>query len=292
MTGKKLFEAAFTEASGTKIPAPKTSDWLIETAVACSEADYLKKTLQMNYFRANAAWFLEEMERIIQTIPSDESYQSLSVSYGQALSFVHSLIIDSLALLTDCTYLKSGSVKNGLYKNPNTGMHEFYMTARYLMYGSFVTGHHSDVSISVIRQALELRIRRAFGVIAKIDAAETQFPVSLSEIIRAMEPFEKNITMPISLPKIKRINGWANMYLHSGIKEYSWVAPRVLDYLFKFLIGGDPAPGFYFTINSGVITDKKTFESIRSSLEHHCGKDFRLLVANEEHCAVVIRSDQ
>lgn len=286
--GRQLFVSAFLEASGKKLPRPRSTDWLINTVIASTDRDYEKKIAKPEYYRAHAFWFLEEMDRIVERTPSSEEDCGLVIAYADTLNFVENLMIDSLVLLRETASLHSGLDESGLHKNPVTQLREFYVTARYLIYGAFAVGHHSDVSISVIRQALEIRLRRAFGVIAKVDSSGTQHPIPLSEIITVLERFSNRLDMTIPLCSLKRINGWANMYLHSGFKEYAWAAPRVLEYLSTFLLGGRPAPGYLATVNGGVITDKETFRQIREQLQQRYEPDFQLLAHAQEHCDLVI----
>ncbi|WP_298372558.1 hypothetical protein [Azospirillum sp.] len=290
--GKSLFSSAFVEVSGKRFIEPNSDDWLITTGISSTEADYEKKIRKIDYYRVNAFWFQKEIEQIIKTIPNDESYKTLNIAYGQVLSFVDSLVKDSLVLLRECASLRSGLNEAGFHKNPVTRLDEFYVSARYLVYGSFAVGHHSDVSISVIRQALEIRLRRALGVIAKVDTSGIQHPISLSEIIAVLEPFGSKIDIKIPISSLKRINGWANMYLHSGLKEYAWVSPRVLEYLADFLLGGDSAPGYVSTVNSGVIMDEKTFQEIRMEIERNCAPKFKLFALDPERCALVIKKNE
>ncbi len=286
--GKHLFVSAFTEASGMKFPRPRSMEWLVRSGIAGTEKEYKKIIAEHDYYRANAFWFLEEVDCIVETTPVGDGYSKLAIVYGQTLHFVESLIRDSLVLLRECASLLSGLDESGVHKNPVTQLSEFYVTARYLIYDAVAVGHHSDVSISVIRQALEIRVRRAFGIIAKADPSGTEHPVSLSEIIAVLKG--KKIDMAVPLSSLKRINGWANMYLHSGIKEYSWVAPRILEYLATFLLGR-PAPGYLATSNGGVITDEETFREIREQLEQRCRPDYELLSYPRQYCAIVITKE-
>ena len=42
---------------------------------------------------------------------------------------------------------------------------------------------------------------------------------------------KSSVSFPVRFENIKRINGWANLYLHSGLKLYAWCPPRVLHIL-------------------------------------------------------------
>lgn len=292
--GKELFSDAFKEVSGKDIPQARKIEWQFTTGLACTEADCTKKRASscFNYYRANAFWFLEEVDHIVIRTPNvDESYCDLNILYNQTLEFIRRLIEDSLVLLTECANLRSGSDGPGLYKSPLTLPRDFYVTAQYLIYGGFIVSDNPDASISIIRQALEVRLRQAFGVVVKVDDSGNQFPISLSEIIKVLEQFSKKIEMGrITLPLLKRINSWANMYLHSGIKQYGWVSPRVLNYLSDFLVGGDLAHGYLSTVDSGISTDKKTFEKVRAELERQC-KPCTLHTKAPQSCSIIITDE-
>lgn len=74
-----------------------------------------------------------------------------------------------------------------------------------------------SASIAIIRQLVELRIRRAFGVLSYVDESNGNLrPLDLSIVFECIKKYEKNIEFPLKLENIERIYKWANMYVHSG----------------------------------------------------------------------------
>jgi hypothetical protein len=122
-------------------------------------------------------------------------------------------------------------------------------------------------------------------------------PVPLLELLNAVDTAGAGIKLPVPFAEIKRVNGWANMSLHGGLKAYAWSPPRVLDHLRPFLVGGSSVNG-RLTVDSGVSATQTAFEAVRSALvdqiEGHGGTDeederkpFLILLPPDE-CEVVI----
>ena len=158
----------------------------------------------------------------------------------------------------------------------------FYQGACQTIYGhgsfnlSFID-NHADLATATIRQAIEIRLRRAFGIMGKVRKSDDSFhPINLSEVLDAIDAHKSGVNFPVRFENIKRINGLANLYLHGGLKLYAWCPPRVLQFLRVFLIGG-PAPGWTQHSHAGVECDPTTFNAIRDLIRHrHEGPDFDL----------------
>jgi|SRR5271165_5364574 len=113
--------------------------------------------------------------------------------------------------------------------------------------------------------------------------------LKLSDLIEAIDLHKGSVQFPILFENIKRINGWANMYLHSALKLYAWCPPRVLTFLREFLLG-KAAPGYSHNSKAGVILDQATFDAIRDLIrQKHMGADFDLPFPDSPHCDVLIR---
>ncbi|EIS9525830.1 hypothetical protein L0775_003817 [Clostridioides difficile] len=74
----------------------------------------------------------------------------------------------------------------------------------------------TSCSIAIIRQIIELRIRRAFGIIAFLDKDGNVKPLNMSSIFNVLKKYKKDIYFPIDLSNIERIYSWSNMFVHSG----------------------------------------------------------------------------
>ena len=95
-----------------------------------------------------------------------------------------------------------------------------------------------SASIAVIRQLVELRMRRAFGVISYIEKDSGRLiPLDLSRVFDCLKKHQNDIDFPLKIENIERIYKWANMYIHSGKCELSWIPYYIETILRKFSFG-------------------------------------------------------
>lgn len=172
----------------------------------------------------------------------------------------------------------------------------FYQGARQTIYGhgswrlSF-SDNHSDLATATIRQAVEIRLRRAFGIFGKIKKEDDAIvPIPLSDLLESIDTHRDSISFPIRFENIKRIYGWSNMYLHAALKFYAWCPPRVLSFLRLFLLGGQ-APGWMHNSNAGVVLDQATFEDVRRIVRlRHEGAAFEIYLPIMSDCEALVRT--
>lgn len=283
------FSDAFTKETGISLGnAPKLDD-LVCAAIPKTINDLENKVKNDAYYKANAFWFLNEIENIVNCIPYDFDEAGLS-AYSNAFKAIKVAVLDSKILISDWALYKEGVPDvYGIGKNPSEHMMSFYQGARQVIYGhgTFRLSYadiHSDNAIATIRQAIELRIRRAFGVMAKISKSDQSIhPISVSDILKVVKSHQSRITTPILLDNIIRLNGWANIYLHSGLKPYVWCAPRTLNYLKPFLIGSGK------NVKDGVKCSDETFDLVVDEIKSLIDPTkFELMEYKKEYCDVEI----
>jgi transcriptional regulator with XRE-family HTH domain len=268
--GRDLFIEAFTGETGIKLNVKTDGGARLGAALPKSMGDYGKKFADRAFYRANAEWFLSEMDHIVASVPRKSSEPDATFAYGNVLRFVHHVLLDSVMLLAHWgAHCAKVPRDYGIGKNEMTHLVQLFHGTRQIIYGhgSFglsVVENHSDIAVGTIRQAVELRLRRAFGLLGK-EVDGTFHPVPLLDLLSAIDPVAGQIRTPIPFPNIKRVNAWANLFLHYGIKSYAWAPPRVLDYMRPFLVGGDKAGGSW-TVDSGVVSTRSAFDAVRNSL--------------------------
>jgi hypothetical protein len=183
----------------------------------------------------------------------------------------------------------------GIGKNPVEHIMAFYQGARQTIYGHGSWGlsfadNHADLATATIRQGIEVRLRRAFGVFGKVRKSDDSIhPVPLSDLLDAIDVHKSTVTFPVRFENIKRINGWTNMYLHAALKLYAWCPPRALAFIREFLLGRQ-THGSSHSSKAGVILDAVTFDKIRDAIRtKHESSDFELQLPPADVCDVVIR---
>ena len=214
-----------------------------------------------------------EMDQITSRVPRECEDPLAGFAYGNVWRFVKHVLLDSLALFEHWGTRSAGVPGAfGFWKNEFTHPLNFYQGTLQTIYGhgSFdlsYSDNHSELSVATIRQAVEIRLRRAFGLIGKEDVSNEAFhPVPISELLDVLKDYEGKVQMPVPLYNLRRINGWANLFLHSGMRHYAWTPPRVLNYLQPFLVGGENVDGRW-TVHSGIRLTRSSFEAIREALK-------------------------
>lgn len=292
VVGRPLFLEAFHKEVG-KRPSKAGVDHLLDAAIPRSPRDLQRKETDDAYYAAHAALFLQEMDCIISRVPRDCPDAEAAFAFGNVLRFVDQVLFDSVVLLEHWA-ARSQQVPGvfGVGKNEVEHMHTFFFGAQQTIYGhgsfglSFVE-NHSDIVIGTIRQALEIRLRRAFGVAGRFSDTTGAFePVPLSALFEAIRPFEKHIKSEVPFATLRRINGWANMYMHGAIKLPVWTPSRVLARLKPLLLGEGRKRG------DGLLMPKAVFDGVRQKLmDKYDTTSSPIGLFPIEHCEVLITAE-
>lgn len=293
--GREQFEAAFSRETGLSLWLSHNEDGIVEAAIPKSYRDAEKKFAGDAFYRAHATWFVKEMDRIIDAVPREACHPSMESAYGDVMAFARKVVIDSVVLFEHWGHFRMGVPGvYGIHKNPFEHIMAFYQGSKQIIYGPgswklSYSDNHSDLAIATIRQAVELRLRRGFGIMGKMRTVDdTIHPIPLSEILDAVDSQKNNITFPVKFDNISRINGWCNMYMHTGIKPYTWCPPRILKFLENFLLGGT-APGYYHTDKAGIVVSRQAFDAVRDLIrQKHEENGFTLPLMASHDCLVVI----
>lgn len=294
--GRQGFIDAFKHETGLKAGGQTNPGQIVGAAIPSSISDLIAKVGSDAYWRAHGQWFIEEMDVIASRVPMRGLQRRTRLAFHSVLNFVEHLMLDSVMLFEDFgAYRLATPGVYGIGKNPEQHIMGFYQGARQLIYGhgswglSF-TDSHADISASIIRQAIEVRLRRGLGVTVKLDVnTGGPKPVPLSDIIDAIDQHKAAVYLPVPFEHVSRIKNWADMYLHSGRKHYAWVAPRVLAFLRPLLLGG-PSPGWSHNSNAGLALSQATFDAIRDTLKTKHEKDgkYQLPLWPTDDCDVII----
>ena len=293
--GRQQFMDAFTKETNIAFGKTLAPDALVAAALPNSYNDLNKKIKSNAFYRAHAAWFLEEMDHIVDSVPRDINNPVEEQGVGNVLRFTRTVLMDSVLLFEHWGTFHAG-VPNvyGIGKNQAEHIMAFYQGARQTIYGhgswklSFMD-NHADLATATIRQVIEVRLRRAFGVMGKIKKIDDSIhPVSLNDLIEAINNHKSNIDFPICFENIKRIDGWANMYLHAALKLYAWCPPRVIAFLRVFLLG-DTSAGCVHDSKAGIKLGQATFDAIRNLIKQkHETPEFDLPLLEQLKCDVLI----
>ncbi|MGB3740239.1 MAG: hypothetical protein WA948_12925 [Pontixanthobacter sp.] len=248
--------------------------------------EYDRKLRDKNYYVANALMAIEQLDRLFATKPASGDHWT--VYYG-LFELAWNLVFDTITLFEHYAMYCAG-VPNftGTGKNPVEHIIALYHSANQVVHGytpglSFLD-HHGDTSIAPFRMAIEMRFRYGFGAIGRLDKKGSQHPLSLSAILAGVKQYKNEITFGVPLPTIERLYGWANIYVHSGLKQYAWSPMHALRYTRPFLLGVELQKGF--DANSGIRAKVGTISKVQKVIEDGIDKKrFDLVAIDPAHCA-------
>lgn len=266
-------------------------DEIIQQTLAKSPNDNEKKLINKTYYVSNAIAYLKTINNLL----SEDFITNFSKSFeGDEPLIVYNyhrifqnLLFDSLVLLND--YRQNVENKQPIYqcgKNNNQHNQTIYQSLRQSIYGqssfhSFITVQ-PDLSISIIRQLVELRVRRAFGILAWYDNSKSSIEVMpMNSLFEIIKKYEDNIEFSMPFDCLIRVYGWSNIFLHSGIKEYSWKHIFVTNYLKEFALGKPPNPSG-FSVYSGIALEQMVLDNLIIDLKTLKPEGFELISCKPE----------
>jgi hypothetical protein len=212
--GRQQFMDAFTKETGITFGRQRTPDDLVAMAIPKSYGDLGNKVQDDAFYRGHAAWFLEEMDRIIAAVPRDASDPAEAAHFSGVRRFTDRVLLDSIVLFDDWgNYRAEVPGVYGIGKTVGEHIMAFYQGARQTIYdhgswGLSFADNHSDTATATIRQAVEIRLRRAFGIMGKIRKSDDSIhPIPLSDLLDAIDAQKTRIQFPVRFENIIRING-------------------------------------------------------------------------------------
>ena len=289
--GRTDFVTAFDHETALNLASAKRSQGArIEQGFPKNINEYNGKLKWDQYYIANALMALEQIDRILQAPPqAGEPW----ILYFNLHAVACDLLHDTLVLIEDwATYSAQVPGITGTGKNRLEEPLALYHSAAQIIHGNLspfsFLDNHADTAINQIRMAIEMRFRRGFGVIAKIDAKGAIVPLALSEIIAAAKNYQADISFSVPLQHIERLYGWANIYMHAGIKQYAWSSIVALYYLKAFLLGGVHRKGS--SVYAGISAKASTVRQVQAKVESGIDKQRYTLVKIEPaQCDIVLK---
>lgn len=268
---------AMSEMGLKKLPT-KNQDQIIQQIISKTPNDLDKKVQNAEHYKAHLCCIkivLEEMFLHDAFIENIEKYKVEEDKDMVVYNYYHLLweiLFDMALLIQDYNYVikKISPTKFSVGKNLFQRDFTLYQLLPQIIFGqvsfhSFIE-REPFVSIAIIRQIIELRIRKAFGVFGVYDKNKDSFePLPLGQIFDEIKKHQSDIDFAIPLENIIRINGWSNIYMHSGMKDYTWTLIFVYRYLHELIKGRKQGKSWSST--SGIKLKQETLDKVISGLE-------------------------
>ena len=268
---------ALSEIGIKKLPSKK-ADQIIEQIISKSPNDLNEKVKHKEHYKAHLCaikFVLDEMflhDNFLDNLKNynvEEEKDMVVFNYHKLIS---SLLFDMVLLLQDYNYIinKKAPEKFQVGKNMFQSDFTLYQLLPQVIFGQVSFHSYIDkepfASIVIIRQVLEIRIRRAFGILGIYDKTKESFePFGLGQILDILKKYQNNIDFAVPLANIVRINGWANIFVHSGMKDYIWTVMYVYRYLHPLIKGRKD--GKSWSSNSGIKLKQQTLNEIINEIE-------------------------
>ena len=169
---------------------------------------------------------------------------------------------------------------------------EIYKGAEQIVYGTYSGLAHADrapyTPIAVLRTAIEIRLRSAFGIEGYIDTSNNAFvPIDLGRLLDAVSKHLSKIEFAVDFHDIVKIYKWCNFYLHGGWRDFPWVVGFAVRFLRPLFANQNASPDGGWSIHGGIRMNREDWRAIRSCFERECTRNLVFNQAHEDYAKCV-----
>jgi len=149
---------------------------------------------------------------------------------------------------------------------------EVFKGAEQIIYGQFSGLTHIDrapfTPVSVLRSAIEIRLRSAFGIYAHFDSSNHSLrPIDMSQLAEEIQTHLANIQFDVDFHDTMKIYRWSNPYLHAGWRDFVWVPGYTLRFLKPLFFRMNPEPDGSWSLNGSIRMRRETWRAIRDTFQ-------------------------
>jgi hypothetical protein len=172
----------------------------------------------------------------------------------------------------------------GVYSTASDHTFSVYKAAEQMIYGRYSRLTHTDrapfAPISVLRTAVELRLRRAFGLQSFLNPKNNVTkPIQLSDVFDVVLVYERQIQSAVDLHDVRRVYKWSNPYLHAGRRDFIWTAGFALQFLRPLFVGPKQLKSRSgWSIHGGLEMPIQVWNRIRRHFEKIANKNGSILL--------------
>jgi len=125
--------------------------------------------------------------------------------------------------------------KNKFWERSHSSESSIYSDSLVFLYGQDHGDQYMPLdfnsAIFTMRAGIEQKIRNLFGANFLKNSHGTIKPIPFSNILTSLKKVESEITFPIPIDNLIRINNWFNYFVHDGKRSYFWNYTFVYTYL-------------------------------------------------------------
>jgi hypothetical protein len=240
-----------------------------------SATDWKKKVAVPSFYRAQLTMLDAEANRYCRAITRFTAATNHAAAFA-IVETLHRALLDMLnaaAVLLEDAGREVAGVPGyfGAWRRTQDHPFEVFKGAEQTIYGVYSGMTHADrapyAPVAVLRTAIELRLRLAFGIHVLIDPANPQepIPIDLSTLFQAIQTQQDHIDFAVDIHDIRKIYRWSNHYLHGGTRDYPWVPGFVLQYL-RPIFADQQTENGKWNINGGIRMRRETWRAVREAV--------------------------
>lgn len=161
----------------------------------------------------------------------------------------------------------------GAYSAGSDHTFPVFKAAEQMIYGRYSGLTHTDrapfAPVPILRTALELRIRRAFGIQSFLNPNNyATKPIQVGDLFDVILQFERQIDASVDLHDVRRVYKWSNPYLHAGRRDFVWTAGFALQFLRPLFVGPETLKSRGgWSIHGGLEMPRVVWEKVRRHFE-------------------------
>jgi hypothetical protein len=244
------------------------SGWIVDQTFYVSFDDLEDKRAHACFYFAHAAAFDRVARDIARAVLSASSGGDEKELVTLASANMNDLAPSAVLLLQDFAVSRGARIKKSIVR-AGTLRHarEVYQTVVQLWYGSML--QDAWATVVVIRQAIELRIRGTLGILgAEVNGVTRR--ISVLELIDALGR-EKTVIWQVTPAIVERIYRWANLYVHTGFREYPWLTGVAVEVLKPLMCGIMEKDGSW-SVDNAIRMDGAAERRIQEEIIARCRK--------------------
>jgi hypothetical protein len=249
----------------------------IRQGLQVSFADREQMPLTKTFYIAQLSMFERETKRHCEAasrLLSEPHSEYHEASIYQLHSGLYILLLDGLVLLEQGGHALLGlATAYGAWHITADHPFAIFKGTEQIIYGQFSGLTHVDraplIPVALLRTALEIRLRSAFGIQAYINPTNKSIkPIDMRSLFEEIKKYLAEIDFAIDFHDLNKIYGWTNPYLHSGWRDFVWVPGYVLQFLRPLFADPRKTPdGLGWNINGGIRMALTTWRIIRQTFE-------------------------
>ncbi len=212
------------------------------------------KSLKL-YYQIEMYAFLKSVKRIDQQVIDLAKKPDLTALLF-CVQMMRELVREGIEYLNYVSVETEKKSRNyGIGKRGVLGSKELFDTAIMLLYEDFnpkrLGGFAlAPTSVMVLRQAVEVRLRNAFGIHAIYEQDGRVAKTPQKFFFFFIKAHAESITLPIGLPIIEAIFDWTQTFVHGGILKQTWDIEWAFHILAPLFAGTKNANGGWHYLGS------------------------------------------